>query len=215
MTSGHRLFCKGFRCFNTVPCRIMPSLVHFRHTCHILPFQPILWNRCFPSKPVRSSQNSPKSISEGGRIWQVCSQQSCTDFAFISTTYASTIHKHMMPCVLEHWPRRSWGCLPLLFVLLAARIYYYYYITICYYVFMASMASMSEYVRGAHEDVRAARRPDACGRRPSRPKGWTYTYYIIYIYIICRYTLYIYIYVSEHIVIIIVIICSINCNSHE
>ena len=42
------------------------------HTCHILPSQPILWNRCFPSKFVKSAQNSPKSISEGGRIWRVC-----------------------------------------------------------------------------------------------------------------------------------------------
>ena len=41
------------------------------HTCHILPFQPILWNRCFLSKSVKSAQNSPKSISEWGRIWQV------------------------------------------------------------------------------------------------------------------------------------------------
>ena len=43
----------------------------YNHTCHILPFQPILWNRCFPSKSVKSAQNSPKSISEGGRIWRV------------------------------------------------------------------------------------------------------------------------------------------------
>ena len=42
------------------------------HGCHILPFQPILWNRCFPSKSVKLAKNSPKSISEGGRIWQVC-----------------------------------------------------------------------------------------------------------------------------------------------
>ena len=42
------------------------------HTCHILPFQPIPRNRCFPSKSVKSAQNSPKSISEGGRIWRVC-----------------------------------------------------------------------------------------------------------------------------------------------
>ena len=42
------------------------------HTCHFLPFQPILWNRCFPSEPVKSAQNSLKSISEGVWIWQVC-----------------------------------------------------------------------------------------------------------------------------------------------
>ena len=45
--------------------------VFFFHTCHILSFQPILWNRCFQSKSVKSAQNSPKSISEGGRIWRV------------------------------------------------------------------------------------------------------------------------------------------------
>ena len=41
------------------------------HTCHILSFQPILWNRCFPSESAKSAPNSPKSISEGGRLWQV------------------------------------------------------------------------------------------------------------------------------------------------
>ena len=42
------------------------------HSCHILPFQPILWNRCFPSELVKTTKISPKSISEGGRIWRVC-----------------------------------------------------------------------------------------------------------------------------------------------
>ena len=41
------------------------------HSCHILPFQPILWDKYFPSEPVKTAQNSPKSISEGGRIWRV------------------------------------------------------------------------------------------------------------------------------------------------
>ena len=27
--TGHRLFCKGFLCFNNMPCRPMPLLVHF------------------------------------------------------------------------------------------------------------------------------------------------------------------------------------------
>ena len=35
------------------------------HTCHILPFQPILWNTFFPSEPAKTAQDSPKSISEG------------------------------------------------------------------------------------------------------------------------------------------------------
>ena len=43
-----------------------------RRSCHILPFQPILWNRDFPSEPSTTAENSPQSISEGGRIWQVC-----------------------------------------------------------------------------------------------------------------------------------------------
>ena len=47
------------------------SLPIYIYICHILPFQPLLWNRCFPSKSVKSAQNSPKSISEGGRIWRV------------------------------------------------------------------------------------------------------------------------------------------------
>ena len=42
------------------------------HSCHVLPFQPILWNRCFPSEPVKTAKHSPQSIPEGGRIWQVC-----------------------------------------------------------------------------------------------------------------------------------------------
>ena len=42
------------------------------HTCHILPFQPILRNRYLPSEPVTSGQNSPTSISEGGIIWRIC-----------------------------------------------------------------------------------------------------------------------------------------------
>ena len=29
MTTGHRLFCKEILCFNTMPCRHMPVLVHF------------------------------------------------------------------------------------------------------------------------------------------------------------------------------------------
>ena len=42
-----------------------------RHSCHILPFQPILWNRHFPPEPANTAKHSPKAISEGGRIWQV------------------------------------------------------------------------------------------------------------------------------------------------
>ena len=29
MTTGRRLFCREFLCFNTTPCRHMPILVHF------------------------------------------------------------------------------------------------------------------------------------------------------------------------------------------
>ena len=43
----------------------------FEHSCHILPFQPILWNKYFPPEPANTAKHSPKSISEGGRIWQV------------------------------------------------------------------------------------------------------------------------------------------------
>ena len=41
------------------------------HSCHILPFQPILWNKYFPPEPANTAKHSPKSISERGRIWQV------------------------------------------------------------------------------------------------------------------------------------------------
>ena len=44
----------------------------YDHSCHILPFQPILWNRYLPPEPANTAKHSPKSISEGGRIWQVC-----------------------------------------------------------------------------------------------------------------------------------------------
>ena len=29
MTTGHRLFCEAFLCFNTMPCPHLPRLVHF------------------------------------------------------------------------------------------------------------------------------------------------------------------------------------------
>ena len=45
--------------------------VHHFHSCHILHFQPILWNKDFPPEPANTAKHSPKSISEGGRIWQV------------------------------------------------------------------------------------------------------------------------------------------------
>ena len=32
------------------------------HSCHILPFQPILWNRYFPPEPATTAKHSPKSI---------------------------------------------------------------------------------------------------------------------------------------------------------
>ena len=37
MTSGHMLFCKEFLCFNTMPCRHMPLLVHFRDLASLAP----------------------------------------------------------------------------------------------------------------------------------------------------------------------------------
>ena len=49
---------------------LCPGVVH---GCHILPFQPILWSKYFPPEPAKTAKHSPKSISKGGRIWQVCS----------------------------------------------------------------------------------------------------------------------------------------------
>ena len=37
MVTGHRLFCKEILCFNTLPCRHMPLLVHFFLMSGILP----------------------------------------------------------------------------------------------------------------------------------------------------------------------------------
>ena len=45
------------------------------HSCHILPFQPILWKRYCPPEPANTARRSPKSISEGVRIWQVWKEQ--------------------------------------------------------------------------------------------------------------------------------------------
>ena len=46
--------------------------MHITHSCHILPFQSIMWNRYCPSELVNTAKHNPKSISAGGRIWQVC-----------------------------------------------------------------------------------------------------------------------------------------------
>ena len=35
------------------------------HSCHILPLQPILWNKYFPPEPANTAKHSPKSISAG------------------------------------------------------------------------------------------------------------------------------------------------------
>ena len=35
------------------------------------PSSQFCWNRCFPPEPANTAKHSPKSISEGGRIWQV------------------------------------------------------------------------------------------------------------------------------------------------
>ena len=40
-------------------------------SCHSLPFQPILRNIDFLSELAKTYENSPRSISEGGRTWQV------------------------------------------------------------------------------------------------------------------------------------------------
>ena len=72
----------GFQCArvsaqkNTMKFRKSTLIVIVIHTCHILPFQPILWNRYFPPEPAKRAKHSPKSISEGGRIWQVCNSNS-------------------------------------------------------------------------------------------------------------------------------------------
>ena len=49
------------------------------HSCHILPFQPILWNKYFPPEPANTAKRSPTSISEWGRLWQVCSSMNSSN----------------------------------------------------------------------------------------------------------------------------------------
>ena len=61
-------------------------------SCQLLPFQPLLWSRHFPSEPARAAKHSPQSVSEGGTIWQVLVKvavfypvsQSCDDVHFPS-----------------------------------------------------------------------------------------------------------------------------------
>ena len=55
----------------TIYYMILFILLIVLHSCHILPFQSILWNRYLPSEPVKTPKNRPPSISEGGRLWQV------------------------------------------------------------------------------------------------------------------------------------------------
>ena len=50
--------------------RLLVKLRNRIHSCHILPFQPILWNKYFPPEPAKTAKHSPKSMSEEGRIWQ-------------------------------------------------------------------------------------------------------------------------------------------------
>ena len=53
------------------------------HGCYILPFRPSLWNTYFPPEPANTAKHSPKSISEGGRIWQVWIEQKFLNFPFV------------------------------------------------------------------------------------------------------------------------------------
>ena len=75
-------FCVKYHTFK-LPPKFRPQVVFIsftseargfycnRHSCHILPFQPILWNNYFPPEPAKTAKRSPTFISEGGRWWQV------------------------------------------------------------------------------------------------------------------------------------------------
>ena len=99
-----------------------PGRARRSHSCHILPFQPILWNINFPSEPVKTTENSPQSISEGGRIWQVC----------------NVLYLHMCERTL---------CMYIIYISLSLsiylslslsfiHIYVYIYIYVCVYIYV-------------------------------------------------------------------------------
>ena len=62
---------------------------------HILPFQPILFNRYLPSEPVKTAKNSPPSISEGGRLWQVCVRYGCWLYVVRAMELYSEVHPQL------------------------------------------------------------------------------------------------------------------------
>ena len=111
------------------------------HTCHILPFQPILWNRCFPPEPAKTAKYSHKSISEGGRIWQVCNTNTNhhiinnnnhinTNTANTNTTANSTTNddaSHHKDHLYMRCVRASWICALLVRVCIT-YIYIYIYL---------------------------------------------------------------------------------------
>ena len=69
------LYMSSFQRKRSPRSTILSTFLKATHSCHILPFQPILWNNYFPPEPAKTAKHSPKSISEGGRIWQVCNPQ--------------------------------------------------------------------------------------------------------------------------------------------
>ena len=69
MTTGHRLFYKEFLCFNAMPCRHMPLLVH---TCHILPPSEIDLGLSLAVFAGSGGKYLFHRIGWKGRIWQLC-----------------------------------------------------------------------------------------------------------------------------------------------
>ena len=89
------------------------------HSCHILPFEPILWDRQFPPEPARTAKHSPKSISEGGRIWQVWLLLYYINCIYIVLYYLIlayvilcyiilTVVPYYVDFCYSTWPLRSW-----------------------------------------------------------------------------------------------------------
>ena len=57
--------------YRTLILQEMSLFSYLRFYCHLLPVQPILWSTYFLSEPVKTPRKCPRSISEGGKIWQV------------------------------------------------------------------------------------------------------------------------------------------------
>ena len=159
------------------------AIAHVLHTCHILPFQQILWNRCFPSKSVKSAQNSPKSISEGGRIWRVCLARGTFDSRPTAPDYFAAPIR-ILPVSVKKTPpeQKTHGNITIHICICTYGIYIYIY------VFISSVITITSLLLSLFQTHQLSFRQQAtrfpCSRlsRRSAPRGLS-RYIYIYIYI--------------------------------